>query len=58
MHMMPPRSTPGYLLYPGLVTVLCGATLHLPEVNPCRIIWCGIQREHIVENRCDFNAWF
>ena len=35
-------------------TTLCGATLRLPEVKSCRTIWCIIQREHIVENRCDF----
>ena len=34
-------------------TALCGATLHPPEVKSCRIIWCVVQREHIVENHCD-----
>ena len=33
---------------------LCGATLHPPEVKSCSIIWCVIQRAHIVENCCDF----
>ena len=36
-----------------LGTALCGATLRLVEVTSCRIIWCVVQREHIVENRCD-----
>ena len=41
-----PRNTPG--------TALCDATLRLLEVKSHnRIIWCVIQREHIVENRCD-----
>ena len=28
-------------------------TLHPPETKSCRIIWCVVQREHIVENCCD-----
>ena len=32
---------------------LCGTTLRPPEVKSCGIIWCIIQREHNVENRCD-----
>ena len=36
---------------------LCGATLRPPGVKSCIIIWCVIQREHILENRCDF-TWF
>ena len=42
MHHTVPRGTP-----------LCGATLCPPEVKSCRIIWCVLQREHIVENCCD-----
>ena len=34
-------------------TALCVATLRPPEVKSCQIIWCIVQREHIVENRCD-----
>ena len=34
-------------------TALCSAILRPPEVKSCRIIWCVVQREHIVENRCD-----
>ena len=34
-------------------TALCGATLSPPEVKSCRISWWVVQREHIVENRCD-----
>ena len=34
-------------------TALCGATLRPPEVKSYRIIWCVVQREHIVEIRCD-----
>ena len=38
-------------------TALCGATLHPPEVKSCRIIWCVVQREPIVENHnCDLLA--
>ena len=45
-----PRNTPGYRI--------CGATLpRPPEVKSCRITWCIVQREHILENRCDF-MWF
>ena len=33
-------------------TTLCNAILR-PEVKSCRIIWCIIQREYIVENPCD-----
>ena len=38
-------------------TTLCGATLRPPEVKLCRIIWCIIQREHVVENRCDLPSF-
>ena len=38
-----PRGTPA----------LCGATLCLPEVKSCRIMWCLVPTEHIVENHCD-----
>ena len=34
-------------------TMLCSAIVHQPEVKSHRIIWCIIQREHIVENPCD-----
>ena len=34
-------------------TTLCCATLHPPEIKSWRIIWCIVQREHIVENGCD-----
>ena len=34
-------------------TALCGAFLRPPEIKSCGIIWCVIQREHIVKNRCD-----
>ena len=34
-------------------TALCGATLRPPKVKSCRIIWCVVQRELIVENHCD-----
>ena len=34
-------------------TALCSAILRPPEVKSCRIVWCVIQREHIVENPCD-----
>ena len=34
-------------------TALCSAILRPPDVKSCRIIWCVVQREHIVENRCD-----
>ena len=37
-------------------TALCGATLGPPEVKLCRIIWCVVQREHIVVNRCDLHV--
>ena len=37
MHHVVPRGT-----------ALCGATL-CPEVKSCRIMWCVIQREHVVE---------
>ena len=33
-------------------TALCGATLRLPEVKSY-MIWCLVQREHILENCCD-----
>ena len=36
-------------------TALCGA--HPPLVKSCTIIWCIIQREHNVENRCDLLAF-
>ena len=45
-----PRYTPGNVVPRG--TALCGATLHPPEAKSCRIIWCVVQREHILENRC------
>ena len=31
-------------------TALSSAILHSPEVKSCRIIWCVVQREHIVKN--------
>ena len=31
-------------------TALCSATLWPPEVKSCTIIWCVVQREHIVED--------
>ena len=40
-----PRNTPVYRIV--------WRHLHPPEVKSCRIIWCVVQREHIVENRCD-----
>ena len=39
-----PRNTPGY----------CVVCHHLASARKsCRIIWCVVQREHIVENCCD-----
>ena len=35
-------------------TALCGATLCLPDVKSCRIIWCVIQREQ----NCWKSLWF
>ena len=34
-------------------TALCSAIMCPPEVKSCRIMWCIIQRDHIVENPCD-----
>ena len=34
-------------------TELCAATMCPPEVKSYRVIWCVVQREHIVENHCD-----
>ena len=34
-------------------TALCGATMRPPEVKSCIIIWCVVQSDHIVENRCN-----
>ena len=48
MHHAVPRGT---VVHRG--TALCSATLHPPEVKSCRIIWCIVQREHIVENLCN-----
>ena len=48
MHHAVPQGT---VVHRG--TALCSATLHPPEVKSCRIIWCIVQREHIVENLCN-----
>ena len=38
-----PHNTPGYRV----------VWRHLASAKSCRIIWCVVQREHIVENHCD-----
>ena len=45
-HVVPQGTVP-------LGTALRSIVLPPPEVKSCRIIWCVIQREHIVENPCD-----
>ena len=60
------RGTPGYCVVHHMMhhavpqdtvvpwgTALCSAILHSPEAKSHRIIWCVVQREHIVENPCD-----
>ena len=48
-----PHGTPGTGTVAPWGTALCSAILCLPEVKLCSIIWCVVQREHIVEKHCD-----